>query len=337
MGNDQVAAPEEAKPHIDFTKHIKLSGRSTSEVERQVTVCRYKTYVGFNFDQICAATQRGRLKLGEELGIIDIRTSKDAESTEENQLDRLEGDDHETEWVRALFGFISDKYFRWLDLESRDIYEFMIEGVLSETFLAEYYQTSEGEIEFLTYGGSQREDRIKAKHRSVFRMQFGAQLVEFPYEFVRTVCSRPEFRTNLKEIGYAPLGEAGYGTVDKSSMKTRYANTIDWTAERVKEILENPKIQISEFSARATIHHLSVRTSLNIRFHLTKRGRVTLYFPRIEFNRPMTDVERENEFYEIVRVAYTYITGTKNIKSSGTDKQREVTQQLSLDAFLEDV
>lgn len=343
MDDRQIPSREEAIPHIDFNKYVKFSRRSSSEVERQVTVCRYRTYVGFDLQRTLAAVRKCELRPGDELGIIDWHTSTDLGPDKKDPKNHLEEDDAGgldvgAEWIRALFGFISDKYFRWLDLESRDIYEYMIEGVLSETFLTEYYRNSTNELEFLTYGGSQHEERIKVKHRTCFEMQFGAQLVEFTYDFVRSVCERSEFRTTLKEIVYAPLGEAGYGTVDESSMKAKYTNIIDPTAERVKEILGNPKIRISEFSAKVTIQHPLVYNAINIRFHLTKRGRITLHLPQIEFHRPLTDVERENKVYEIVRRAYGRITGSQVLELVGMDQGKEVPQQLELamDAFLGD-
>jgi hypothetical protein len=344
MDDRHASTREDRLPHIDFSQYIKFSRRSSTEVERQVTVCRYRTYVGFDLQRILGAVRRCELKPGDELGIIDWHTSMESRTEEQDPKSHFEEDDAGgldvgAEWLRALFGFISDNYFRWLDLESRDIYEFMIEGVLASTFLTEYYRNSRDELEFLTYGGSQYEERIKTKHRTCFRMAFGAQLMEFTYDFVRSVCLRPEFRATLKEIVYAPLGEAGYGTVDESSMKTKYTNIIDPTAERVKEILENPKILISEFSAKVTIQHHLVYNDINIRFCLTKRGRVTLYLPQIEFCRPLTDVERENKVYEIVRRAYGRITGSQALESIAVGREKGAPKQLELamDASLGDV
>lgn len=342
MKNEQTANAEEELPHIDFRRYIKFSRRSSSEVERQVTVCRYRTSIEFDHQKILAAVKRCELKPEDDLGIINWYTSTDSipdqqETTKDLDKDEAESSTVGREWVRALFGFISNKYFRWLDLESRAIYEFMIEGVLSSTFLTEYFRNSEDELEFLTYGGSQYEERIKAKHRNCFRMIFGAQLMEFTYDFVRSICLRPECRATLKEIVYAPSGEAGYGTVDESSMKSKYTNIIDPRAERVKEILENPKILISEFTAKVTMEHPLVYDPVTIRFRLTKRGRVTLYLPQIEFVRPLTDVERENKLYEIVRKAYGHITDNSVLEVDAVGQQKGVSHQLAMDAFLEDV
>src|SRR5690606_124078 len=105
----------------------------------------------------------------DNFGVIGVRTSKDstvADDPNQNLEDfRLDLGD---EWVRALFAVIGDKYFRWLDLESQDIYEYLIEGVLDETFLVDYYQNEQKELRFLTYGGSRFSERINSKHRHGF-------------------------------------------------------------------------------------------------------------------------------------------------------------------------
>jgi hypothetical protein len=218
----------------------------------------------------------------------------------------------------------------------------MINGILSETFMTEYYRNPQNELEFLTYGGTQHEARIKAKHQTCFRLNLRTDMIEFDPDVVRQVCLRPEFKLSLKRIGYLPLGEAGYGTVDRSSMQTKYANTIDTSAERVQEILTNPKIFIEEFSSRFTLPDPSVREPITIRFDFLKRGRVTLYLPKIDFYKPLSDVELERKFYEIVRNAYIYITGgiVSTFSKNGPVFQANAQLTLfesTLDAFLNSI
>lgn len=296
-------------PKIDFDDIIKFQRRSSSTVERQVTVNRYRTFIPFDFEQVKRGIQKCKIKASDDFGVIGFRTSKDGTMADDPSLDpeHIKLDLGE-EWVRALFAVIGDKYFRWLDFESEDIYEYLIEGVLDETFLVDYYQNEQKELRFLTYGGSRFSERIHSKHRYGFGMHFGAVQEEFSNEYIRHVCSRPEFVCNLRSISYDPEGEAGYGTVETATMKTKYQNVIDPDASRVREILDNSKIQIREFGSKFSIHSPFVANTLSIRFDISVKGRVTLYLPEIKFSKPRTDIERENTFYEIVRSAYAYIT-----------------------------
>ena len=141
-------------------------------------------------------------------------------------------------------------------------------------------------------------------------MHFVAVQEEFSHDYIRYVCSRPDFVRNLRSIAYDPEGEADYGTVEVASMKTKYQNVIDPDAKRVREILDNSKILIGEFGSKFSLDNSLVLGALTIRFDISVKGRVTLYLPELKFSRPMTDIERENTFYEIVRSAYAYITDT---------------------------
>jgi hypothetical protein len=307
---DQPTGNDGPVPGIDFSDIIKCHGRSSSTVERQVTVSRYRTYSTFNFGQVQSAVQKCKIKASDDFGIIGVRTSKDNIAAD----DPIQNPEHikldvGDEWVRALFAVIGDKSFRWLDFESQDIFEYLIEGVLDETFLVEYYQDDQKELRFLTYGASRFSERINSKHRFGFGMHFASIQEDFSHEFIRRVCSRPEFIRNLRSISYDPEGEAGYGTVEVASMKTKYQNVIDPGARRVEEILNNAKILISEFGSKFSIYSPYVANTLSIRFDISVKGLVTLYLPEIKFSKPMTDIERENALYEIVRSAYAYITG----------------------------
>jgi hypothetical protein len=244
--------------------------------------------------------------------------------------------------LRALFGLIGDGYFRWLDSETRDIYEYAIRGVLKETFLTEYYANASKELEFLTYGGSQHEAQITTKHERCFGLSLHAQLMEFDYDFVRSICLKPEFKYTLKRIVYLPRGRADYGTVEKAFMQSKYRNVIDPDAERVKDILEDPDVLIDEFTARLVISTSETRSSITIRFDFTKRGRITLYLPEIEFWKQMSQIEFENRFYDIVRMAYFRITGLDISAMPAQRSEMEVYEQPYLDLdqafddFLED-
>lgn len=295
-------------PDINFKEIVKYQGRSSSTVERQVTVARYRTYSTFNFDQVQTAAQKCSIKASDDFGVIGVRTSEDRVDSDDPTQDpehiRL---DIGEKWVRALYALIGDRPFRWLDFETKDIFEYLIEGVLDETFLIEYYQDKRGELRFLTYGGSRYSERINSKHRFGFGMQFAAIQEEFSHNFIRKACSRPEFIRNLKRISYDPEGEAGYGTVETASMKTKYQNVIDPDARRVKEILENHKILVNEFVSKFSMYSPFVSGDLSMRFEISVNGRVILYLPEIKFPRPLTEIEREDIFYEIVRSAYAFI------------------------------
>ncbi|MDA0246108.1 MAG: hypothetical protein OT477_22075 [Chloroflexi bacterium] len=299
---------DETLPDLDFSEIIKFNRRSTSEVSRQITVIQYKTYNRpFSFSEIIEATQKCRLKPTEDFGVIKVRTSQDAHY--DNNLEKAYSDIGNN-WVRALYAVIGDTNFRWLDINSSNIYEYILTNVLKETFLVEYYEGVANQLRFLTYGGSRFSERIQAKHTIGFGYNFYASMESFSYEFMRDIFSRQEFLDNLKRIGYLPSGEDGFGSVDIVTTKTRYQNVIDLTADRIKEICDNDKILISEFESRFPINIPSVKGTLNIRFEVSSKGQIIFHLPRLEFHSPLTDIERENIIYDVVRSAYAHVTNS---------------------------
>lgn len=289
-------------PQINFSDIIKVSRRSSTEVERQVTICRYRTHIGFDFEQILNAVRRCEIRANDEFGVIGIQSSSDESNLEEQTS--------ASEWIRTLYGIIGEQHFRWLEFESRNIYECMIPGTLKDTFLVEYYNEN-GELRYLTYGGARHSEKVASAHKKGFYFPLPAEQMAFTYDAIRQACSR--FK-ELQKISYTPEGQADYGTVDEASMKTNYQNIIDPNAEKVKEVLENPKIHIREFKARFSMSHKFSTEVLSIRFTLMQDGRVTLNLPKIEFGQQLTDQDREERFYAIVKDAHTRIV-TQSVSS----------------------
>jgi len=67
---------------IDFNEFISLERKQkTSGIERQVTISRYATAFDFNFEAVHEAIQRCKIRINDDFGVIQVRTSKDNEST----------------------------------------------------------------------------------------------------------------------------------------------------------------------------------------------------------------------------------------------------------------
>jgi len=323
------------RPEIKVNDILKRQDRSIFVNERQITVTRYRTYLQFDFNQVERAVQKCTIKATDDFGVITVKTSKDLVTTD-TPTSNLEYNQSSLgdEWVRALFATIGDKSFQWLDFETLNIYEYLIGGVLNETFLIDYYQDKQNQLRFLTYGGSRAAERIQLKHQMGFGMYFAAIQEDFNYDFIRQICSKPDFIRNLKKIVYAPEGEDGYGAVDEALIRTKYENKIDPTAKRVKEILDNPKMLIREFEAKLIMSSPITLNKLNIRFNISMNGHITFYLPKIEFSRPKTDIDRENAIYEIVRSAYELVTKTDQSYDLG---QVMPSGQMGMFEFLKDV
>ena len=173
--------PEESSndeiPDLDFQQIIKPQRKPNIDVGRQITVTHYRTRIGFDSEMIESALQKCKLRPSDDIGMINLRSLRENsepgnKTTEDGTIDLDVGQD----WVRSLFGIIGEKGFRWLDLKTRNIYEYIITGTLNETFLVEFYRNIDNEVRFFTYGGSRYGDRINRKpvsytHLDVYKRQ----------------------------------------------------------------------------------------------------------------------------------------------------------------------
>jgi hypothetical protein len=333
---DSSLSDDRRVPEIDFRQFLRLERKSRSEVERQVTVARYRVRVSFDFARIEQALNACKLRASDEVGMLDIRTSRNHDTTgQETMPMESQKDEGDQDWIRSLFGVIGEKRFRWFDFDTRSIYEGLISGTLQETFMVEFYKNIKNELNFLTYGGVRYGSRIIQKLQDCFRSGLVAERDYFDYPYLRSTIARDDFRLTLKRIDYSPEGQDDYGTVDQASMRTRYSNIIDPDAQRIKEILENERILIQEFGARSSLYVDEVRQVVAFRFEMSRNGLVTIFLPEIEFPRPMQDIEFENEYYKVVRRIYSFITGTVPIRPAAYNSNDILADQLVME-FLRD-
>jgi len=326
--------PEPTKSNqleIDFNEFISLERKQkTSGIERQITISRYATALDFNFEAVHEAIQRCKIRTNDDFGVIQVRTSKDNESTTKTDSSIVELNIG-SEWIRALFGVIGETSFRRLNFESWHIDEYVIRGILKETFLVEYYQQN-GKLWFLTYGGSKDSNKIEIKHKMGFKDPLRAEAIESDYETVRETCL--SFKDRLSNITYVPKGQPDYGDADSASLKTKHKKTLNTNAKLIREILQKPEILLREFEAWHTIKSDFIEEEIRLKFKFSKTGRVTLYVPEIPFIKSLSQIDFEDRFYTIIRGTYAEITA--GWECTPASNLAENSEQLLM-GFVEDV
>jgi hypothetical protein len=167
-----------------------------------------------------------------------------------------------------------------------------------------------------------------------FEKPLKAEAIEISnYETVRETCW--SFRDRLSSITYVPKGQPDYGDADSASLKTKYKKILNANAKLIRETLEKSEILLREFEAWHTIKSDLVEKEIRFKFKFSKTGRVTLYVPEIPFIKSLSQIEFEDKFYNIIRVAYAEITANWECAPT-SESLAKSSEQLLMD-FVEDV
>lgn len=323
--NDYTKITKNHPLEPDFNEFISLERKQKSSgIKRTVTISKYATALPFNFENIMEAIRRCQIRKHEDFGIINIRDSKNSDlSKKESKITEMNVG---TEWIRGLFGVIGEIPFRRLDYETLHIEQYILKGMLKETFLVEYYQQG-GHLCFLTYGGSDKSNKIEQKHKIGFGKELNAEPIEFEYDKVREICL--SFKEQLSSIDYIPKGQPDYGDADLASLKTKQKKILKFDAKLIRETLEKPEILIQNFEAWHSIENHFFGKEIRLKFKFSKNGHITIYVPEISFKKYLPEIEFENIFYDIIRSAYAEITDWEYLPTN--DYQQKNTEQLLLD------
>ena len=311
---------------INFNEFISFGQKkNNSGVKRQITICNYATELKFDFREILQAVHNCRIRRNEEFGVINIRNSEYLIKEDNNYITEL---DTGKEWVRALFGIIGDIPFQRLDDSLSNIEQYIIKGMLKDTFLIEYYQQS-GNLCFLTYGGSDKSSKIEQKHAIGFKECLNSELVEFENDTVREICL--SFKKELSSLEYFPEGQPDYGDARSATLKAKPKKILKSDAKLIRETLENPKIIINNFEANYILENDFFTKAIKMNFKFSRSGSVTIHVPEVSFQKYLPEIDFENKFYEIIRSVYSKITDWKYTKQNIYQLKDDKMNQILLD------
>ncbi len=252
--------------------------------QREVTVQSYRSTVPFDRERIERGLGQAWLSPTIRFGVFATLQIGNADS------------------ATVVLGLQNDLSVRTYDYDARRPLWYSWQNVIVDTVNVQYSRDDRGMLKFTATGGGRRitdEILYEFNATNLGIPKDSVTKEQFDLEKLRTLCFS-RFSDRLYKLRFAGPSGVQYRSIDHASFQSR--QYLDPAAERLSEILTDPKVTIESFDSDVEVSAASISGSLLIRFFLRGlSGSLRLRFPRIHYKKePTTAEDQARAFYQLV-------------------------------------